>query len=258
MTKDFDGAGKTIEYKLEENIYREILRVEQKVTYTYADGQERVYLAFGDHDAMEVFMPSAERIDVEYATDAILDLKYRDVTLCVISENGVLFVPEDAKQMVKDYLYKLAVKNDEVHVVLDWNTMDGLSRIKGDALLLVHEATPEDLTSAQRRTVGDRLAISITLQVDGEYVSQLGGHADISVKTDDQEMQVYYVDTDGRTTLLESDYRDGDTHVSVNHFSVYMYTKDDMSEGFPIWAIIIVTIAAGLIILLLMWKIKRD
>ena len=243
---------------MEKNVFNEIIWVEQTVTYIETDGTTRVYAAIGNEDSIEVFMPEAEKIDVQYATESIMDLRYRDVTLGVISENGVLYVPEDAKLLVRDYHYKLSVKNDDLHVILDWNTVDGASMLKGDLVLMVHHALPEELTGAQKRTIGGRLAVSVTLQVDGEYITQLGGHADIFVKTDDENIKVYYVDNDGKATLIESNYLNGDTHTSVNHFSIYMYTDEEVSEDFPIIIVIaIIAVVLALIVIFLLWRRKQ-
>ncbi len=201
-------------------------------------------------------MPEAEKIDVQYAADSIMDLKYRNVIVGVISEEGILFVPEDAKQLARDYLYSLSIVNSETHVILDWNTVDGISMMKGDMVLYVHHATPEDLTDAQRRTVGDRLAVSVTMLVNGEYVSQLGGHADIYEKT--ENTMVYYVDPDGKASLIESDHEDGITHISVSHFSIYMYTDSEVSEDLPIvWMALIAIVIVLILILVFVWRRKQ-
>lgn len=239
-----------------ESIYSEIIDIEQKTTYKEVDGTERIFTARGDADSIEVFMPEAEKIDVQYAADSIMDLKYRNVIVGVISEEGMLFVPEDAKQLARDYLYSLSIVNSETHVILDWNTVDGISMMKGDMVLYVHHATPEDLTNAQRRTIGDHLAVSVTMLVNGEYVSQLGGHADIYEKT--ENTMVYYVDPDGRPSLIESDHEDGITHTSVNHFSIYMYTDEEVSEDFPIIIVIaIIAVVLALIVIFLLWRRKQ-
>ena len=201
-------------------------------------------------------MPEAEKIDVQYAADSIMDLKYRNVIVGVISEEGMLFVPEDAKQLARDYLYSLSIVNGDTHVILDWNTVDGIAMMKGDMVLYVHEATPEDLTNAQKRTIGDRLAISVVMLVDGEYVTQLGGHADIYERT--ENTMVYYVDTDGKASLIESDHEDGITHISVSHFSIYMYTDSEVSEELPIFWMALIAIAIVLImILVFVWRRKQ-
>ena len=213
-----------------------------------------MFIARGNAESIEVFMPEAEKIDILYATDSIKDLKYRKVIVGVISEEGVLYVPEDAKQLARDYLYSLSIVNGDTHVILDWNTVDGISMMKGDMVLYVHKATPEDLTNAQRRTVGDHLAISVVMLVGGEYVSQLGGHADIYERT--ENTLVYYVDTDGRSSLIESDHEDGITHTRVSHFSIYMYTDGEISDEFPIILVAIITIATVLVLLIIL-KIHR-
>ncbi len=236
------------------NTFNEIIEIEQKVTYIETDGTQRVYVAKGDADYIEVFMPDSEKIDVEYATDSIMGLNYRKVVVGVISKEGVLYAPEDAIMLMNDYRYSLSILNEDIHVILDWNTVNGLSMMKGDVVLYVHHATPEDMTNAQRRTVGDRLAISVTMLVNGVAVSQLGGHADIYEET--ENTMVYYVDPEGGLTLLESDHSDGITHTTVNHFSIYMYTDNEVSEDLPIiW--IIVGAAAALLILLLIIVVRR-
>lgn len=220
------------------------------------DGTERVFIARGNAESIEVFMPDAEKIDILYATDSIKDLKYRKVIVGIISEEGVLFVPEDAMKLARDYLYSLSIMNGDTHVILDWNTVDGISMMKGDIALYVHEATPEDLTNAQKRTVGDHLAISVVLLVDGEYVTQLGGHADIYERT--ENTMVYYVDTDGKASLIESDHEDGITHTKVNHFSIYMYTDGEVSEELPIFWMALIAIAIVLILILVfVWRRKQ-
>ena len=242
-----------------ENVFKEILWVEQTVTYTDPDGRERIFIASGDEDSIEVFMPDAEKIDVLQATESIMSLKYRDVTLGVISEEGILFVPEDSKLLVREYHYKLSVKNEDIHVILDWNTVDGISRVQGDMLLSVHRALPEELTSDQKRVIKDRLAISVTMTVGGELISQLGGHADIFVKTNDENIKVYYVEENGRTTLMDSSYLEGNTHTNVNHFSVYMYTDDEITDEFPlIWIVLISIAVISILLVLFLIRRKRD
>ena len=230
--------------------------MEQKVTYIETDETQRVFTAKGDADEIEVFMPDSEKIDVEYAADSIMDLKYRKVIVGVISEEGMLYVPEDAKSLINDYRYSLSIVNKDVHVILDWNTVNGISMMKGDMVLYVHHAGPEDMTDRQERAVGDRLAISVVMLVNGEYVSQLGGHADIFIDT--ENTMVYYVDPEGKLTLIDSDHSDGITHTNVNHFSIYMYTDNEVSEELPIvWIVVAIVIVLLIILLIVVWRRRQ-
>ena len=237
------------------NTFNEIIEIEQKVTYIETDGTQRVYTAKGDADYIEVFMPDSEKIDVEYATDSIMGLNYRKVVVGVISKEGVLYAPEDAIMLMNDYRYSLSILNEDIHVILDWNTVNGLSMMDGDVVLYVHHATPEDTTNAQKRTVGDRLAISVTMLVNGEPVSQLGGHADIYVET--ECTMVYYVDPEGRLTLLESDHSDGIAHFSVNHFSIYMFTSEAPEALDMTMILIVIALVAIILIVLLILLVRR-
>ncbi len=239
-----------------ENAFGEIQEVDQTVTYIDPDGTQLNYIAHGDRDSIEVIMPHAEVRDVQYATQSIMEFNYREVTVGVVNPEGILFVPEDAKELVRDYRYELSIITDDIHVILDWNTVDGACMIKGDLVLTVRHAQPEDMNNSQKRIVGDRLAISATLQIDGEYVTQLGGKAYIAVKTE-EGVNVYYVDTHGRTTLIESAYRDGETHTAVNHFSIYMYTDDKVSEGSSlVWMVLIAIAIVLILILVFVWRRK--
>ena len=237
-----------------ENKFNEIQAVQQKVTYIETDGTERAFEAIGDADRIEVFMPEAEEIDVQYAADSIMDLRYREVIVGVISEEGVLFVPEDAKQLIRDYLYSLSIKNDDIHVILDWDTVNNISKTRGDMTLYVHHAGPDDLNGRQKRTVGDNLAISVRMLLNDEYVSDLGGHADIYVDTEKEE-NVYYVDEGGNAIMIESEYSDGVTHTNVNHFSIYMYTNE-VPASFDLM-LVLVLVGIVLLILLLIIVLKR-
>ena len=237
------------------NTFNEIIEIEQKVTYIETDGTQRVYTAKGDADYIEVFMPDSEKIDVEYATDSIMGLNYRKVVVGVISEEGVLYAPEDAIMLMNDYRYSLSILNEDIHVILDWNTVNGLSMMKGDVVLYVHHATPEDMTNAQRRTVGDRLAISVTMLVNGVAVSQLGGLADIYEET--ENTMVYYVDPEGGLTLLESDHSDGITHTTVNHFSIYMYTSEAPEALDMTMILIVIALITIILIVLLILLVRR-
>lgn len=238
-----------------ENIYGEIIEIEQKTVYTEVDGTERVFTAKGDADSIEIFMPEAEKIDVEYAIDCIKDLKYRNVIVGVISEKGILSAPEDAVALINDCRFSLSIMTDGIHVILDWNTVNGLSMMKGNMVLYVHRATPDDLTNAQKRTVGDHMAISVSMLVNGDYVTQLGGHADIYIET--EETMVYYVDADGKPSLIESDHSDGIAHFKVNHFSIYMFTSEAPKALDMTMILIVIALIALILIVLLILLVRH-
>ncbi len=240
----------------------EIINIEQKVTYIEVDGKEHVYNAKGDADTIWVVMPDTERIDVDYAKDSVEDLNYSKVILVVESDDGKLFVPEGSISLVAEYGYCLSVSNDSMTVVLDKEVVESLSGIEGDWELSIHQARPTELTEAQKETIGEFYAISLTLTIDRKYISELGGTASVDVKSNRSDVTVYYVDIDGNKELVDSQYLDGQEHFEVDHFSIYMFEypiePDDPSEPTMIFAVTIVLMFLPIGVLIIRERMKDD
>ncbi|MBE6524799.1 MAG: hypothetical protein E7Z65_08050 [Thermoplasmata archaeon] len=245
-----------------ETIGDEIISIEQKVTYIEVDGKERVYNAKGDADTIWITMPDTERIDVNYAKDSIEGLNYSKVILVVESNDGNLFVPEESIPLVAEYGYCLSVTNGRMTVVLDKAVVNSLSGLEGDWELSIHQARPAELTEAQKETIGEFYAISLSLTIDRKYISELGGTASVDVKSNRDDVTVYYVDLEGNKELIDSQYLDGQEHFEVDHFSVYMFEypvePDDPSEPTVIFAITIVFMFLPIGALVAWEKRKKD
>ena len=230
------------------------------MTYIEPDGTKHVYSASGDNDTIEILMPNTQQLDVEFAKDSIEGLGYRNVIVGMFSENGILIVPEETMPLVVEYDYMLSVNNGNIHAVLDKDVVHNISTLEGEVILNVHPATNEDLNKNQIDAIGDNYAVSVSLQVSGNYVSQLGGTAEISVKTDRDDVKVYYVDPSGALEFIESVYDGGDTIIDVSHFSIYMYEvpgggKSDIP---PIAIMFTSVIIMFLPLEILRWREKKE
>ncbi len=225
---DYDGFQKITEYIMIETVEEEIIEIEQKVTYIETDGTEREYYAKGDGESIEIIMPDTQEIDVNYAKDSISDLDYDLVIVGVRSEDGVLIIPEDTVPLVVEYGYYVSISTPDIHVILENDVVKNLENGHGDVKLYVHEATKTDMTDQQIIAIGDNYAISVILTVNNVRVHELGGLADISVLTDQDDALVFYVADDGTMTRIDSTYEYDRELIdfSVDHFSIYMISEE--------------------------------
>jgi LPXTG-motif cell wall-anchored protein len=258
-----DGIKKIVESTAVENGQGDMISLEQKVTYIEPDGTTHVYNAIGELDTIIIMMPDSQRIDVEFAKDSIEGYRFNTVIVGVESADGALTISEDTMDLVADYGYWIIVAGDGMTVTVDNNVVDTISEKHGDAVLSIRQAIDADLTPAQKRTIGKGFAVNVTLTVDGEYVSDIGGYANISVQTNDPKATVYYVDANGGRELQSSTYSEegGNTSFTVSHFSIYLIEyPDDKEPASMTWLYILI----GLIVLLLLiliivlWRRKKD
>ncbi len=206
----------------------DIIDLEQRVTYIEKDGTEREYLAKGDRDRIEIVMPDTQRIDVNYAKDSISDYNYSTVIVGVSSDTGTLIIPKTTLELISEYGYGASVSDGEHHVILSKEIIANLNETGGEAVLKIEVATPDKMTREQSFIVGYNYAVSVTLTLNGEAVTQLGGMAEITVEPGFQAAHVYYVSPNGALEEIESEYdsETGSVLFSVEHFSIYMITLD--------------------------------
>jgi hypothetical protein len=251
MQRTENGSRKIVESVSVEGEQGELISLDQKVTYIEPDGDTHEYTAIGEGDYIEIMMPDSQKIDVEYAKDSIEGYRFKKVVVGVSSEDGVLVIPEDTVPLIAEYGYWVTVSGKDMKVTVDDKVVENMSDQPGEVVLSINRATDDDMTDSQRIVIGDRLAISVTLTVNGQYVSSLGGLADISVLTNDPNATVYYVDEQGNMELLESSFSgNGNTDFSVGHFSIYLIEMEEESS-FPIlWIVAIICVLALVIVLI--------
>ena len=126
--------------------------------------------------------------------------------------------------------YRLFNRNGDLCVELDEKVVKWLHGTGSKVDLRINIATPDEMTEAQRKTVGNNYAISVTLMLDGQVVSVLQeGLAEITVKIDQSKSSVYYVDEGGSSEYIECSY-DKDTQIltyKVDHFSIFMIVEEE-------------------------------
>ena len=219
-----------------------------------------MYSATGDRDTIEIMMPNTQEIDVEFAKDSIEGLNYRNVIVGVYSDAGILVIPEETMPLVVEYEYSVSVINGNIHAILDNDVVDNVYSMGGEMRLMIHQATSDDLSKAQMDVIGKYFAVAVSLLVDDKYVSDLGGEAEISVQTDRDDVTVYYVDVEGNLELIDSIYEGGDTIITVNHFSIYMYETEggDTPGVNPIAIMFTSVIIMFLPLEILRWREKKE
>lgn len=249
MEQNQDETQKIIEYVRTDSSEGDIEGIEQIVTFIDPEGNRSVYYGNGDGSRIEVIMPDTTKIDVDYAKNSVEGLGYEDIILGVSSENGILEIPEDAVKLVSEYGYSVSVTNGDMHVILDSGVVKKAESLEGDVILTVQQTTDDILTQDQQRTIGSRYAISVTLTVNGDTVSELEGNAEVNVSPGYAGVDVYRVEPDGSLVEIgcEYDSETGNVRFTVDHLSVYM-VEPEAYHGKVFFTLSLFTVAMVLIL----------
>ncbi len=262
VRKEFDETKKIVEQSKVEDSNGNIISLEQKVTYIDPDGEEHIYNSVGEGDTIEVIMPDSQRIDVEYAKDSLEGVEFRRVIVGVNSDDGVLVIPEGVLPIIVDYGYCVSVTNKDMHVVLYEDVVAGLSAPEGEIVLSIEPADSTNMNRTQMRIVGDSYAVSIELKVNGSYVTQLKGDAEVSLVPGYLSISVNRVSEDGSLEPIEFEYDidTGKLTFQVQHFSIYMVGMEGSETSEPPYMLIIVAliVAAVLVVAFLLSRRSRE
>ena len=209
----------------------EMTYLDQTVTYIYPDETQKEYWASGSYDRIEIVMPDTDRIDVNNAKDSIEGILCKEVIVGISSDTGVLVIPEETMDLLSEYGYGASVNDGQRHVLLMPDVISYLSTLDGETVLSVRQSTGDDLTPEQKATVGNNYAVTVTMTVGGETISDLQGEAEIVLSSVAEGSVVYYVAPDGSIEEIPSTYatETSDIDFVVYHFSVYMIVKDTKS-----------------------------
>ena len=250
VRKDYDETLKIVEQTKVEDMYGEMISLEQKVTYIEKDGETRVYTSVGTGDVIEVLMPDAQKLDVEYAKDSLDGVVYNKVIVGVQSDTGVLVIPEETVPLLVDYGYCVSVSNKEMRVVLDEDIVSELSTYEGTVILSIEPADSTNMNPTQARVVADSFAVSILLKVNGETVTELDGDADVTLVPGYVSVDVFRVNADGSLEHIDSNYdqETGKLTFTLQHLSIYMVKAESAPQDNTL---LYVGIAAALIIVAL-------
>ena len=203
--------------------------------------------ATGSADRVDVIVSDLSSITMEYVNDAVNDLDIGKVVVGMHSDTGEIVVPQEVVTDLVDYGYGISVSTENSYVALDERVVSNLSSSGGQVTLRVSPATADNMSSYQISTVGQSYAIVVTLTVDGEPVSDLGGKAEISLDPGYQSASVYYVADDGSKEFIPSSYNPetGKVEFEVVHFSLYMVEMD--GKSMPIQTYLLVLLVVGVL-----------
>lgn len=129
-----------------------------------------------------------------------------------------------------------------------------------DITITVRRAVDEDLTDAQKKTVGDHIAYKVIVTSGGEPITNMGGlitiHAPYTLSKGErgENIVVYYVDPEGNTESCDTSY-DGEkerVNWKTDHLSIYMIDYDGCC-----WICLWIVLAVCAIVLLLIVIYRR-
>ncbi len=200
---------------------------------TYRDGYlQRVIEIKGENGKLVVEVPALDPLNIYDAKEELDKMAY-DSVVFKGSNTEDFTIPELSVTILADNEYGLEFGNLDFDVVFDYNVVKHLNDLGGDVTLIIHRAHQEDLTEAQKSVIGDKYAITIRLTAGEQQVSELGGTATISVFYNGN--YIYYVGDDGKLEEIPCEYDmfTGNITFSVEHFSVYMATKQKVPGPDP-------------------------
>ena len=208
-----DETGRTVE----ENV---------KVINTDSDGKQTSFTITGDSEKVEAHLPDTTFEVLREAETFLDDITTNAVELVFSSESGEVIIPSDYLKEATLRDYTISLDNNEKRVSLDEATVKNLSNKGGDVVLSMKRVDPADLTERQREIISDNYAMALTITINSENISALGGTATVSVQCDQAYDHVYYVGSDGEIEEIECSY-DSATGImtfTLVHFSIYTMT----------------------------------
>ena len=208
------------------------VNVDEKITYRNGYLQ-RVIEIEGVDGEFVVKVPVIDPLNIYDAKEELDKLSYDSVVFEMDYTSSDFRVPEVSMPILADNDYGIKFSNIDYTVTLDEWTTKTLRNTGGDVILTIHKAHSEDLTDDQERLIGDKYAVTITLNAGDQTVSQLGGTATVSVFY--KGSYVYYVDDDGQAVEIPCEYNmfTGDTTFTIGHFSIYLISKEKIPEPVP-------------------------
>jgi hypothetical protein len=146
-------------------------------------------------------------------------------------------------------------------VSIDADVVAALAKGEGELVLRIEDAAGH-MNPRQERAVGGSYAVSVTLTMDSEYVTELPGTAEIVLEPGYASADAFRVEEDGSLTRMDAEYdpMTGSVSFSVGHFSIYMVEmhKEPPKELPWMWiAIGIAALAAMLLIIFAAAKRRR-
>lgn len=158
-----------------------------------------------------------------------------DKTLTIAAETrkgevSTVTVSSESMKAISDAGAQVKMGNDTMTIDMSDRVVENLSGKGGDISISIGLADRTQLNEQQLKKVGDNVVLSVSATVGEESVHQLGGNVTVTLPYELKEgenpnsVKVYYVDDDGKVTLMVSKYDETTKTVSfeTTHFSYYM------------------------------------
>ncbi len=142
------------------------------------------------------------------------------------------------QELASDEDASLTISSDIGEVTFDSKAIDALSAEGDEIVIKIAPADKESLNERQKEVVGDRPVFDITVENASGYISELNGGVatitlpyELQIGETSENIVVYYIDSDGNITAMETEYNAQTKTVSftTTHFSYYYIDVEEVS-----------------------------
>ncbi|MDY5872606.1 MAG: leucine-rich repeat protein, partial [Candidatus Methanomethylophilaceae archaeon] len=155
------------------------------------------------------------------------------------SDNGSFNISTEEIEHITETGKTVTIDTGSSNIVFSADSLSTIvSGFGGEMTFTASVAEEGSVTEAQKAVAGDSVLFSIELRAGGRNVHDLGDTVKITVtygKTveEGKKVIVYYLDDDGRKTIVDSAYDPvtGKVTIFTNHLSVYMIDEIDDGNG---------------------------
>jgi|GEM_PF-5136855 len=241
---------------------KELMGETRRVTITEPGMEPREYgieyVVDAEDRTVLATMPVITADDLDAIQVLIDQYDYTEDFIGVFNDQGVLTVSDGLLPIISDMGCGLYAHRGDESVSIDADIVAALAKGEGVLELRIEDAAGH-MNPRQERAVGESYAVSVTLTMDQEFITDLPGKAEIVLEPGYASADAFRVEEDGSLTRIDAEYdwQTGAVSFSVDHFSIYMVEPHkDPQEGLP-WMWIAVGIGALAAAMLMVFAIAR-
>jgi hypothetical protein len=219
------------------------------------------YVVTTDDRTVYATMADLNPADMDVIQDIIDEYDYTEDFIGVFRDDGVLTVSDGMLPIISEMGCGLYAHRGPESVSVDAEIVAALAKGEGVLELRIEDAAGH-MNPRQERAVGGSYAVSVTLAMDSEFVTDLPGKAEIVLEPGYYSADAFRVEEDGTLTRIDAEYdwETGAVSFAVDHFSIYMVEmhKEPPKELPWMWiAVGIAALAAMLLIIFAAAKRRR-
>lgn len=202
-------------------------------------------------------MEEITAMDLGVINDIIGEYDYTQDFIGVFGDDGTLTVSDGMLPIISEMGCGLYAHRGAESVSIDADIVAALAKGEGVLELRIEDAAGH-MNPRQERAVGQSYAVSVTLTMDLEYITDLPGTAEIVLEPGYYSADAFRVEEDGSLTRMDAEYdaETGAVSFPVGHLSIYMVQLHTDQKETP-WTLIAAGIAAFAAIMLVIVAISK-